>query len=650
MRVALVHRYFWPDTPPYANILRELALHLGDEGHEVTVYTCQPSYNRAVVDVAPAHEDLAPRVRVRRWGVLPDRSSSVIKAVNVVAFCGRLWMARKALGSADVVMAASTPPIVIAKLVGWVARRTDTRFVYHKQDIYPEVVLATGMLQQGRTASVLRWLDARTERAADRVVVLSADMADIIRSRGTDADRIEVINNFDPWSLDEPITGRDDARPPGGDDDRDDNFNVVFAGNLGRFQGIETIIEAIVRLRADTNIHFHFFGNGPLRPHIDDAVAEHQLSTVHLHGYQSPQVLADFLRDGAGLGIVSLAPGVIRAAYPSKTMSYLRNGCPVLALVEADSELARTVTDSGAGVQVDPSDPDAVAATIKDIAARPGGAAPSRDHALALYQTDFNRDALLPRWSRLFDSAVAQPSTSSQPGARVSGRSRVGGRIAAGTLLALSAPLWAVAAATIKMSSPGPIFFRANRVGLDGETFTMLKFRTMHPPTSVASPITGAGDARVFAAGHLLRRLKIDELPQLVNILRAEMAWVGPRPEDPSIVAEHYTPFMRRTLAVLPGLTSPGSLQYYALERALPADGDEAGRLYVAELLPRKIAVDVVYIRHRTWAYDAEVVLRTVAALAGLSGVCTRRQRQERAEAVRLLAAEGSDDMSGASQ
>ena len=93
MRVVLVHRYFWPDTPPYAHILKQIALHLGEEGHEVTVLTCQPSYDRRQVRHAPARELIAPGVEVRRWRVFPDRRHSVVKAINLVIFGARLMLA-----------------------------------------------------------------------------------------------------------------------------------------------------------------------------------------------------------------------------------------------------------------------------------------------------------------------------------------------------------------------------------------------------------------------------------------------------------------------------------------------------------------------------------------------------------------------------
>ena len=203
--------------------------------------------------------------------------------------------------------------------------------------------------------------------------------------------------------------------------------------------------------------------------------------------------------------------------------------------------------------------------------------------------------------------------------------------------LIISSPILFISSAVIRISSRGPVLHRATRAGKNGQPFTMFKFRTMH--LSAQKPggrITAGRDPRVFAAGRGLRRLKLDELPQLTNILRGDMAIVGPRPEDPTIVEEHYTPFMRETLRVLPGLTSPGSLDYYACEVTLPDDPVEAELVYVQRLLPRKIALDMVYVEHKTWRYDVELILRTILGVIGVHNAFSKRQTWERNEAARL--------------
>jgi lipopolysaccharide/colanic/teichoic acid biosynthesis glycosyltransferase len=184
--------------------------------------------------------------------------------------------------------------------------------------------------------------------------------------------------------------------------------------------------------------------------------------------------------------------------------------------------------------------------------------------------------------------------------------------VVAATALVVLAPVFLCAAVGIRLSSPGPIFYRARRVGRDGHPFTMYKFRTMcvnQGPQS--SPITAPNDARIFRFGSWLRRLKIDELPQFYNVLRGDMSVVGPRPEDPSIVEEHYTPAYSETLRVLPGLTSPASIYDYTHGDRILDRGDP-DQVYSAELLPVKMALDTVYLRKASFLFDLRIIFRTI--------------------------------------
>src|SRR5256886_13096769 len=135
----------------------------------------------------------------------------------------------------------------------------------------------------------------------------------------------------------------------------------------------------------------------------------------------------------------------------------------------------------------------------------------------------------------------------------------------AGLALVVLSPLLALAALGIWLSDKGQIFYRARLAGRDGRPFTMYKLRTMRVDHGAfRSVITADQDPRVFRFGAWLRRAKVDELPQLLNILRGEMSIVGPRPEHPDIVSRHYRPEHRELLGVRPGLTSPGTLYDYA--------------------------------------------------------------------------------------
>lgn len=204
--------------------------------------------------------------------------------------------------------------------------------------------------------------------------------------------------------------------------------------------------------------------------------------------------------------------------------------------------------------------------------------------------------------------------------------------------LVLTAPLVAIAALGIRLASPGPVFYRARRVGKDGTLFTMYKLRTMHSgPGLPTSRITQRADPRVFPWGRWLRLAKLDELPQLVNVLRGDMAIVGPRPEDPAIVARYYTPLERETLRMRPGLASPGSLFHYTHGERVLGDAD-LEQTYADRVLPVKLALDLVYVRRASLAYDLRVIGRTAWVIAaGLAGKRSFPAPPEMAQAQELV-------------
>ena len=158
----------------------------------------------------------------------------------------------------------------------------------------------------------------------------------------------------------------------------------------------------------------------------------------------------------------------------------------------------------------------------------------------------------------------------------------------AGVAIVCLSPVMAVAAAGIRLTSKGPLIYKATRMGVGLKPFRVYKFRTMHIGADRAGAITGADDPRIFRWGQILRKTKVDELPQLFNILNGTMSVIGPRPEDTDIVENHYTDEEKRTLSVLPGLACPGSIYNYTHgERYLT--GENAEEIYVTKLLHVKL-------------------------------------------------------------
>ena len=178
-------------------------------------------------------------------------------------------------------------------------------------------------------------------------------------------------------------------------------------------------------------------------------------------------------------------------------------------------------------------------------------------------------------------------------------------------------PVFVVVAAWIKLDSRGPVFFLQERVGLGGRSFRIFKFRTMVTDAEQrGTQITIGRDPRITPSGHFLRKYRLDELPQLFNVLKGEMSIVGPRPEVPRYVA-FYNDEQRQILNFRPGLTSPATIEFSNESEVLSQNADPADpeAYYRTELMPAKIAIDLHYSLLATVWSDCAVIARTLVRL-----------------------------------
>ena len=181
--------------------------------------------------------------------------------------------------------------------------------------------------------------------------------------------------------------------------------------------------------------------------------------------------------------------------------------------------------------------------------------------------------------------------------------------------LVLLSPFFSLLGYLIKQDSPGPIFFKGARAGLKGKPFYILKFRTMHErPESYQGPrITANGDVRITKIGQWLRDTKLNELPQLINVLKGEMSLVGPRPEDVEIAATWPEEARKTILSMRPGITSPASILYRYEEAQLNSESvmDD----YLRDILPDKLRLDQLYVAHHSFLSDLDIIFWTMISL-----------------------------------
>lgn len=388
MKILLTHRFFWPDSAPYAALLRAIGDALAADGHDVHVFSSAPSY-RADAPPAPRREAMGA-LSVRRVPVFArEKTTPLRRGANLLIYCAALFVHILRLRP-DVVTASTFPPVLAGWSASLAARLSGARFVYHLQDIHPEVSqVSGGVLGKGILFRLLRALDNQTLRRSASIVTLSPDMAETLSARGLGPLPIHVINNFALDLFGESTPAPVALTKPDG------TCRVIFAGNLGRFQNLPKLAEGIAR-RFDVNpsLELFFLGDGAAQDELKSRWADN--SQVKF----APFLPFDQARDliaGADIGLVSLTADIYRVAYPSKLLTYLGLGVPVLALVEPESHLARDLVSSGVGDVPASDGPDDIAAALDRLLA----ANLDRNTVLNGYATFADRDAVLSAWCDL---------------------------------------------------------------------------------------------------------------------------------------------------------------------------------------------------------------------------------------------------------
>ena len=367
-----------------------------EEGHDVTIFSAQPSYNDAYDGPPlPSKQQIDSMTVIRTPLLKEKKKSSLLRSLNFLIFGVSLFCHAVLRGKAYDLMTVTTfPPTVM----GWVARAIGlfrkTKYVYHCMDLYPEVALTSGILKKKSLTKFAASVDRRNCKKAIATIVLSTDMLDTIHERGLPGDNVYVINNFIIDSV------NPDVEVPEAFTKTKDKFRVLFAGNIGRFQSLDTIVGAAELLKANHEIEFWFVGSGVMVDSLKEQADDMLGTTVFFHPYLPIETVMSVIAQ-AHLGIVSLSRGVINCAYPSKTMSYLEAGCKLLVLVEQDTDLARFVESDKIGVVASEPKPEIVARAIEAEYQSWKESNYDRDKIQQVGRANFSQRVILDRWVEL---------------------------------------------------------------------------------------------------------------------------------------------------------------------------------------------------------------------------------------------------------
>ena len=399
MRILAIYKHYWPDTTPYARILKSILERWAADGHDTRVVTAQPGYNDIRQEPQPWQETLGG-VQVLRLRIPREVKRSLWRRLaSFSVFLARAAWAACTSARPDAIIVNVHPPFLMGLTCRLIKAVRGVPYVYHCQDLHPESGRAAGQLAGGLRYRLLRWIDTGNCRAARLIVTLSPDMVATLAARGLDPRKIVVINNFildtgpEGAAVPSPVTTLVRA-------DADDAFVVLFAGNVGRYQALDKVMAAARLLEGENDIRFLFMGEGAAKADLERQAGDLAGRTVFFSPYQ-PMPVAVRAMEEADLALVSLGKGVHKVAYPSKTMMVLAAGCPVLAVIEPESSLAQTVAAHGLGLACPQDDPAAIAAAVRRARDERPEWRRRRPEIAAWARREFGRGQTLDRWSEL---------------------------------------------------------------------------------------------------------------------------------------------------------------------------------------------------------------------------------------------------------
>lgn len=394
MKITIVYRYFWPDTPPYATMLRDMSEWFVSAGHEVEVITAQPAYKpKAGIPTQPRRE-MINGVNIRRVRLFKERGVGLIKAINAGLFVISAFLILLFGKKRDLIWTATIPPVLQAFAMMIVSKIRGSKFLYHMQDIYPEIATVSGHISKLFPVKLFRWLDCITQRQSEAIVVLSDDMKGAIRTRGVDVKNVSVINNFTLVLNDEAVDTL--ARAPVDDEP----VRFIFAGNVGRFQNLTALVDAFATIPGNEAI-LKIVGDGRAKVDLMAHVQESSINNVFFLDHMSVDDAFQELCK-SHVGVVSLSPNIFQYAFPSKVLTYMAANLPLLAMVENESALAKMLKQRELGSNVAWScTPKEIEAEIRSLVGATKIANMNPAKAIDVYHPNSARDKWLSLLKKL---------------------------------------------------------------------------------------------------------------------------------------------------------------------------------------------------------------------------------------------------------
>jgi lipopolysaccharide/colanic/teichoic acid biosynthesis glycosyltransferase len=511
---------------------------------------------------------------------------------------------------ADLVFATTTP--LTAGIPGIAARwLRGIPFVFEVRDLWPELPRAMGVVRNPLVLASLSALEWLSYHSADACIGLAPGICAGIAERGIASSSISSIPNACDLELFQSHP-KGDAKQPQLIDGLPqrlghDSFLAAFTGAHGLANGLDAVLDAAAELQrlGRHDIQLLFIGDGRCKPALEQRVVSEGLRNCHfLPPVPKPQ-LAQILRQSVHVGLMVLddVPAFYRGTSPNKFFDYLACGLPVVN--NYPGWLAELIHEHQLGIPVPPRDPDAFAAALIRLADQPALVSTMGSNSRTLAESNFSRRMLADQWLQVLETTATGYARRRNNYLQKQAYSLFKGladRGAAVVALVLLLPLLTVVALLVRWRLGSPVLFKQQRPGYRGRPFWLLKFRTMSNARDASGSLLQDAQ-RLTLLGRWLRATSIDELPELLNILRGEMSFIGPRP----LLIQYlplYSPDQARRHDVKPGFSGWAQIN---------------GRNAIS--WEQKFRLDVWYVDHQSIWLDLRILFVTIWKVIRRDGI-----------------------------
>ena len=394
MKILIIHRYFWPDSPNCGNILWHISKHFEKEGHKVKVLTAFPSKKNLSVKSKISSYEVVNNVMIRRFYLAKESNGKYQRIYNAFKL-GIVSTFEIFNNKYDIIITTSIPPVLGILLPTLASYFSKVRLIHFCMDIHPEIGKISGDFANPFFYKLLQAFDNWACKRASSIIVHSTDMKNSLLKRyESNKYKIDIINNF---SI--PIKPQSSSKCYFDIGVENNNLTLIFVGNIGRFQGLEDIINIMASISYRRDIELIIIGDGVIKDKLMNQV-KIKRANVRFFDYQPLKNIKEAIQQ-SDIGLVTLIPEFIKYAYPSKTMTYLEQGKPIIACIENESELVKTMKNEGYGFGIPNSNIKLLPKLLINLADDSLWKNNMKQAALNAYQKHFSSEVILKKWSKI---------------------------------------------------------------------------------------------------------------------------------------------------------------------------------------------------------------------------------------------------------